>query len=72
MSVYPPQDGVSKTNKTYSKIVSKYPNTSKQNDRIKELKKENKRLKKMLDKAENKYKAVEKYIQVLMSKSDFK
>lgn len=72
MAVYPLQDAASKTNKTYSKIVSKYPNSSKQADRIKELKKENKRLKRLLEKAENKYKAVEKYIQVLMGKSDFK
>ena len=72
MSVYPPQEVGSKTDKTYTKIISKYPNVSKQGDKLKDLKKENKRLKKSLEKAENKYKAIENYIQILFSKNDLK
>lgn len=72
MSVYPPQEVGSKTDKTYTKIISKYPNVSKQGDKLKDLRKENKRLKKSLEKAENKYKAIENYIQILFSKNDLK
>lgn len=72
MSVYPPQDLTSRNEKTYSKMMSKYPNTTKQSEKIKELKKENKRLKKLLEKTEAKYKTLEKYIQVFLSKGDLK
>lgn len=46
LSVYPQQEAASKgESKAYSKIVSKYSNGSKQTEKVKNLSKENKRLK---------------------------
>lgn len=59
----------SKLEKSFKKII-KYP--SKNNDKIKELKRENKRLKKLLEDTEQKYNLYEKYIQLFFTPNDLK
>lgn len=56
--------------KSFKKILTKYPQKS--NDKLKDLKRENKRLKKLLEESENKYSVVEKYMQLFFNTSDLK